>query len=143
VESGLIEGEELVSQGAFSVDAAAQLEGKPSMMNQAEQILPTHEPQPVTHPTDLTQSSLHVSGNCGMCKKRIETAALSVDGVTNVSWDSKTKQMVYQYDAKKASPKKVQEAIAKVGHDAGTSKASTSVYKTLPECCLYRDGNTH
>jgi Cu(I)/Ag(I) efflux system membrane fusion protein len=33
VVSGLNEGEEIVTQGAFSVDAAAQLEGKPSMMN--------------------------------------------------------------------------------------------------------------
>lgn len=33
VESGLEAGDEVVSQGAFSVDAAAQLEGKPSMMN--------------------------------------------------------------------------------------------------------------
>ncbi|MGE5425097.1 MAG: efflux RND transporter periplasmic adaptor subunit [Syntrophothermus sp.] len=33
VESGLDEGEEIVSEGAFSVDAAAQLGGKPSMMN--------------------------------------------------------------------------------------------------------------
>ena len=34
VVNGLKEGEELVTQGTFSVDAAAQLEGKPSMMNQ-------------------------------------------------------------------------------------------------------------
>lgn len=33
VLSGLSEGEEIVTQGAFSIDAAAQLEGKPSMMN--------------------------------------------------------------------------------------------------------------
>lgn len=33
VESGLMDGEEIVTQGAFSVDASAQLEGKPSMMN--------------------------------------------------------------------------------------------------------------
>ncbi len=33
VMSGLNEGEEIVTQGAFSVDASAQLEGKPSMMN--------------------------------------------------------------------------------------------------------------
>jgi Cu(I)/Ag(I) efflux system membrane fusion protein len=31
--SGLTEGEEIVTQGTFSVDAAAQLEGKPCMMN--------------------------------------------------------------------------------------------------------------
>jgi membrane fusion protein, copper/silver efflux system len=33
VTDGLKEGEEIVTQGTFSVDAAAQLEGKPSMMN--------------------------------------------------------------------------------------------------------------
>jgi Cu(I)/Ag(I) efflux system membrane fusion protein len=33
VESGLTEGEEIVTQGTFSVDAASQLEGNPSMMN--------------------------------------------------------------------------------------------------------------
>jgi Cu(I)/Ag(I) efflux system membrane fusion protein len=33
VENGLTEGEEIVTDGTFSVDAAAQLAGKPSMMN--------------------------------------------------------------------------------------------------------------
>jgi Cu(I)/Ag(I) efflux system membrane fusion protein len=33
VANGLNEGEEIVTNGTFSVDAAAQLEGKPSMMN--------------------------------------------------------------------------------------------------------------
>jgi len=33
VTDGLSEGEEIVSSGTFSVDAAAQLQGKPSMMN--------------------------------------------------------------------------------------------------------------
>jgi RND family efflux transporter MFP subunit len=34
VLNGLNEGEEIVTQGTFSVDASAQLQGKPSMMNQ-------------------------------------------------------------------------------------------------------------
>jgi Cu(I)/Ag(I) efflux system membrane fusion protein len=34
ITDGLNEGEEIVTQGTFSVDAAAQLEGKPSMMNE-------------------------------------------------------------------------------------------------------------
>jgi Cu(I)/Ag(I) efflux system membrane fusion protein len=33
ITNGLSEGEEIVTNGTFSVDAAAQLEGKPSMMN--------------------------------------------------------------------------------------------------------------
>lgn len=36
VTGGLTEGEEVVTNGTFSVDAAAQLEGKPSMMNTGE-----------------------------------------------------------------------------------------------------------
>jgi len=36
VESGLNEGEEIVTDGTFNVDAAAQLAGKPSMMNHDE-----------------------------------------------------------------------------------------------------------
>ncbi|MGQ9620136.1 MAG: efflux RND transporter periplasmic adaptor subunit [Bacteroidales bacterium] len=35
VTAGLTDGEEIVTRGTFSVDAAAQLEGKPSMMNPA------------------------------------------------------------------------------------------------------------
>lgn len=34
IESGLEEGEEVVSNGAFAIDASAQLEGKASMMNE-------------------------------------------------------------------------------------------------------------
>ena len=34
ITAGLKEGEEIVTQGAFSVDAAAQLDSKPSMMSQ-------------------------------------------------------------------------------------------------------------
>ncbi|MGC8802181.1 MAG: efflux RND transporter periplasmic adaptor subunit [Bacteroidales bacterium] len=37
IEDGLFEGEEIVTEGTFSVDAAAQLAGKPSMMNPVEQ----------------------------------------------------------------------------------------------------------
>jgi Cu(I)/Ag(I) efflux system membrane fusion protein len=36
ITDGLKEGEEIVTNGTFSVDAAAQLAGKPSMMNQAD-----------------------------------------------------------------------------------------------------------
>ncbi|MCM2302899.1 MAG: efflux RND transporter periplasmic adaptor subunit, partial [Flavobacteriaceae bacterium] len=41
VENGILEGEEIVTQGAFSVDAAAQLEGKQSMMNLEGEVIST------------------------------------------------------------------------------------------------------
>ncbi len=44
VTDGLDEGEEIVTNGTFSVDAAAQLEGKPSMMSPSEGSVPaTHD----------------------------------------------------------------------------------------------------
>lgn len=42
ITSGLNDGEEIVTQGTFSIDAAAQLEGKPSMMNPDEGASTTH-----------------------------------------------------------------------------------------------------
>jgi len=39
VEKGLTEGEEVVTSGAFMVDASAQLEGKPSMMNREDSMI--------------------------------------------------------------------------------------------------------
>lgn len=48
VVKGLTEGEEIVTEGAFSVDAAAQLEGKPSMMNPESNVSKTENGQSQT-----------------------------------------------------------------------------------------------
>jgi len=44
VMDGLTEGEEIVTNGTFSVDAAAQLAGKPSMMNQNKEDIKKKNP---------------------------------------------------------------------------------------------------
>jgi membrane fusion protein, copper/silver efflux system len=41
VKEGLVIGEEIATNGTFSIDAAAQLEGKPSMMNPEDGVIPT------------------------------------------------------------------------------------------------------
>ena len=41
-----------------------------------------------------TETTFGVKGNCKMCKKTIETAALSLDGVHKAVWDVETKQIV-------------------------------------------------
>jgi len=43
IVSGLENGEEVVTNGAFTVDAAAQLQGKKSMMNHKKDSLPLHQ----------------------------------------------------------------------------------------------------
>jgi Cu(I)/Ag(I) efflux system membrane fusion protein len=170
VENGLMDGEEIVTQGAFSVDASAQLEGKPSMMNpkggQSNSMpgmdmpeksktkdsksmpgmdmpvpaKPTRNSSPSGKITSasIQKATFKVSGNCEMCKDRIEEAAKSVKGVSIADWNTKTKVMHVEYNSSLASTESVQKAIAKAGHDTGKYKASDKVYTSLPTCCLYR-----
>jgi len=80
---------------------------------------------------------VEVKGNCGMCEKRIETAALAVPGVSKADWDKETKNLEVVFDNSKTNVDKVEVAIAKVGHDTKNHKASEEVYNKLPGCCKY------
>ncbi|MFA9389438.1 MAG: heavy-metal-associated domain-containing protein [Prolixibacteraceae bacterium] len=80
---------------------------------------------------------VEIKGNCGMCEKRIEKAALSVDGVTKADWNKETKMMELVLDDTKTNLDKVEMAIAKVGHDTPNHKAKEAVYDELPGCCQY------
>jgi copper chaperone CopZ len=80
---------------------------------------------------------IEVKGNCGMCEKRIEKAASSVEGVSKADWNKETKQLELSFDDSKTSLDKVEVAIAKVGHDTPHHKATTEVYDELPGCCKY------
>jgi copper chaperone CopZ len=81
---------------------------------------------------------VEVKGNCGMCEKRIEKAALAVDGVSKADWSKETKKLEVVYDDAKTNVDKIEVAVAKVGHDTEKHKASDEVYSKLPGCCLYR-----
>ena len=78
-----------------------------------------------------------MKGNCGMCEKRIEKAANSVDGVQSADWNKETKMIEVKFDDGKTDMHKVHMAIAKVGHDTEIHKAKDSVYNDLPGCCKY------
>jgi Cu(I)/Ag(I) efflux system membrane fusion protein len=139
VMSGLTDGEEIVTQGAFSVDASAQLEGKPSMMNPESVGLSITHGVTSSHPvSNRAEQQLKVSGNCEQCKERIETAAKSVSGVSSANWSVETKILQVKFDDKKTNLDAIQKAIANIGHDTEKFKASNEVYSKLPECCLYR-----
>lgn len=77
-----------------------------------------------------------VSGNCEMCKERIEKAA-ALPGVSSAVWDVKTKQMKVTYDAAKIKNEAIQQKIAAAGHDTEKQKTTQAVYDKLPECCQY------
>lgn len=79
-----------------------------------------------------------VSGNCELCKERIEKAAKSVNGISGAVWDVNTMKIHVVFNPMKTNPDAIQGAIAKAGHDTEKFKAPEEVYKQLPECCLYR-----
>jgi Cu(I)/Ag(I) efflux system membrane fusion protein len=126
VLSGITDGEEIVTSGAFTVDASAQLEGKPSMMNKGN----SHSGG--EHATILVQ------GLCDICKERIEKTAKEIGGVSSAIWEIETKQLHLHFDSSKTSPDAVAKAIAKAGHDTEKYKADDKTYDALPDCCKYR-----
>ncbi|WP_298713535.1 heavy-metal-associated domain-containing protein [Chitinophaga sp.] len=84
----------------------------------------------------LKTDSFTVSGNCNMCKKRIEKAAL-VPGVSTAVWDVKSKTMTVKLNTDSVKTEDIRKKIAQSGHDSGPFKAADSVYKQLPGCCRY------
>lgn len=79
----------------------------------------------------------NVKGNCGMCEKRIEKAASSVEGVQSADWNKESKMIEVKFDDAKTSTGAIEKAIAKVGHDTPHHKAKDEVYDKLPDCCKY------
>ena len=83
------------------------------------------------------KSNFEVIGNCEICKKRIEKAALSLKGVKMASWDIPSNILSVIYNSNKISPEQIQSAVADVGHDTPLFKAPDNVYNELPMCCIY------
>lgn len=146
VISGLNDGDEIVTNGAFTIDASAQLEGKRSMMNtETTRAITGHEGHTMSGHDMHNMSSnkeehtmINVDGACEMCKERIEKAAKSVSGVSVASWDIKTKKLHLNFDSSKTNVEAISKAVAKAGHDTDKYKADKATYDSLPECCKYR-----
>jgi hypothetical protein len=79
---------------------------------------------------------IKVWGNCGMCKKTIETAALKA-GAKTASWSEETKMLTVAYKPKKTDAKAIQESVAASGYDTQDVTAPNEVYSKLHGCCQY------
>ncbi len=86
----------------------------------------------------VVEEEFKVSGNCFMCKERIEEA-LDKDGIRLATWDVKTKMLKVAYRPDKISLIKIKALLAEAGHDSEVIKAPSNVYEGLPYCCGYRD----
>ena len=80
--------------------------------------------------------SFKVSGNCGMCKSKIEKAAKDA-GASSASWNEETKELTVKYKSTSTNTAKIQQSIAGVGYDNAGFKATDITYKKLHGCCQY------
>jgi periplasmic mercuric ion binding protein len=81
----------------------------------------------------FAQQTVKVWGNCDMCKKTIEKAAVAA-GAEGATWDKTTKQLTVPG---KVDMKKIEQAVALVGYDTQNFTAKDEAYFSLPECCQY------
>ncbi len=85
----------------------------------------------------IQERVITVYGNCGSCKKAIEKAAKSVDGVESANWDKKKKTLSVAYEDTKTSLNLIEKAITAIGYDTENLFADDEVYEKLHSCCKY------
>lgn len=81
--------------------------------------------------------SFGVRGNCGMCKRTIEKAANSVEGIANANWDKDKKIIKVSFDEGKTDVMSIHKAIAASGYDTEKVNGDLDAYEGLPGCCKY------
>lgn len=81
-------------------------------------------------------TSIKVSGNCSMCKRKIENAAKTA-GATLINWESNKQAATVVFDTAKVSIETIQKQIAAVGYDTEKFAADDKAYNSLPGCCQY------
>ena len=77
-----------------------------------------------------------VLGNCGMCQRIIEKAALGA-GAAKASWNEDTDQLTVVFDPAKTSADAIQKSVALAGYDNVGYKAPDAAYDGLHGCCQY------
>jgi copper chaperone CopZ len=88
-------------------------------------------------PSKTEKASFEVLGNCGMCKDRIEKAALNIKGVKYASWDIPSGQLRLVFNGLKTNLDVIEMQIAASGHDTENHETTVETYDQLPACCQY------
>ncbi len=136
ITDGLMEGEEIVTSGTFSVDAAAQLEGKPSMMNprggktssMPGMVMPGDANVGDTKPyADTSMAGMDMSGDKSSDKAKKLKVNMDFTMQLNNVFDQYIvlKDAFVQSDVKMAikAAQEVQQALSKVDMKLLTSEA--------------------
>jgi|ERR1041385_3332318 copper chaperone CopZ len=86
-------------------------------------------------PSKTSTIQIKTSGECDMCKKKIEGEIGKMAGVKKAELDVATHVLTVEYNPKKVSPDKIRKAISDIGYDADDVKANNRAQKELPQCC--------
>ena len=85
----------------------------------------------------LKTEKFTVYGNCGMCKKTIESSLDGVKGIKEANWNVDNDKMTVSFNPEVISLEKIKQKIADVGYDSESHRAENEVYDNLHECCKY------
>jgi periplasmic mercuric ion binding protein len=86
---------------------------------------------------NISEQTIKVTGLCGDCKERIETAA-DIKGVKSAVWTAETQSLKVIFRNDKTTIDKIKQSIAAVGYDTEELKGNEKAYQKLPTCCKYR-----
>lgn len=84
----------------------------------------------------VKKETFKVAGECGMCKKKIESAAKQA-GASYAVWNVDSKKLTVKYKSSAITTAAIQQSIAVAGYDTPGFKASDDAYNNLHECCKY------
>ncbi|MDI1234645.1 MAG: DUF3347 domain-containing protein [bacterium] len=80
--------------------------------------------------------NVKIYGNCGMCKKTIETAA-NIKNEAQLDWNMDTKVAAVSYDSNKTNIDAILKRVALAGYDNERFIAPDPSYNNLHSCCQY------
>ena len=84
------------------------------------------------------EETFEVLGNCDMCKKKIQNAAIKLRGVKKAIWSTEEQRLTIKYNPEKISLEKIKHSIADEGYDTDDIKATQEAYDNLHYCCKYK-----
>lgn len=82
------------------------------------------------------------SGQCSMCKERIENALAYEKGVVNSNFNTETKELTVKFKPSKTNEEAIKKAVSKLGYDIDDVLADPKAYDKLPPCCKKNSGST-
>jgi periplasmic mercuric ion binding protein len=91
---------------------------------------------------EVATVAIQTSAVCGTCKKTLETAMKSTEGVSFSKLDLGNKVLTVEYDPALTNPDAIRKAVSETGYDADDVPMMQEAHDNLPACCQ-KDSGMH